>query len=74
MSLPAHEPVLYAWYCPICALGIRTRLYDHTQREARFHAWSTHRQAVVGAPHPVMWDVRIQGKRCLYTQPDNSES
>lgn len=68
MNLPSRPTHLYAWTCPHCFLGIRTREYLHTMREARWHAWDLHRAGTIGLPCSVLWDPRIEGKRVLFTE------
>lgn len=67
MALPHRQSVLYKWTCPECYLCFRTREYDITQREARYHAWNEHRMSALGLPVPCMWDPRIKTHRVLMT-------
>lgn len=68
MNMSQRPSALFAWECHVCHLGIRTRDFAHTIREARWHCWDLHRMAMKGHPRSVPWDHRIQGKRVLFTE------
>lgn len=67
MTLPYRQSHLWRYLCGQCNLVVRSRLYDKTLSEARYHAWTEHRMSVTGVPTECLWDVRIQGKDVLLT-------
>jgi len=67
VTLPYRQSHLYRWRCPDCTLIIRSRLYDKTFNEAKWHLWTKHRSGITTLPSECLWDTRMVGTDVLYT-------